>query len=103
MASYIFDLGETEHELPRGNLKLLTRPSLQLTLPHSSVTSQSLHELITGGLWITRGNELCLAIRIEGDALAGVKLRREDFLKGLGDVLCTAKVIQPSSVRMPND
>ncbi|KAL8936511.1 MAG: hypothetical protein Q9216_004891, partial [Gyalolechia sp. 2 TL-2023] len=92
MASSTFDLGETEHDFTNRNLKLLTRSALHLTLPQSSVSYRDAQEIIAAGLWIMRGNGLKLSIRIEVGATAGPGVGLENFLDGLIDVLCAAKL-----------
>lgn len=85
-------LGETEHALTRTNLKLLIRSRLQISLLHGSLDCFDLVPLVASGLWITRGNGFNLSVRLELVALAGQEIWLENFVDGLSDVLCTAKV-----------
>lgn len=89
------DLGETEHVLTRNALRLLIRSHSQITLLHGSLDSCDLEEVVTGGLWITRGNGLNLAVRLNLGACAGPDFQLENFAEGLVDILSTAEVIPP--------
>ncbi len=101
MASSFFSFEETVHQSPSSKLKLVTRSRLGVSLQNIASSCQSPQELISAGLWITRGNGLHLAVRLELDAYAVTNLQLGHFTDGLSDVLCAAKVLIPSWPQLP--
>ncbi|KAL8824056.1 MAG: hypothetical protein Q9170_008263, partial [Blastenia crenularia] len=99
MASPTFELAETEHVLAQSKLKLLARSTLRLTLPQASFNYHTSTELVTTGLWITRGNGLKLSVRIDLGATDGLGLGRETILNGISDTLCEAKLWSQLSLK----
>lgn len=92
MASSIFEVGETEHDFAKCNLKLVTCTTLLFTLPQNSVGHQSLQELLNDGLWISRGNGLNVSIQIELGEIAGSHIGLDSLADSLIDNLCAAKL-----------
>ncbi|KAL8914469.1 MAG: hypothetical protein Q9171_000974 [Xanthocarpia ochracea] len=80
----MFDLGNSLYHLELQNLKLVARTRIHATLPSPLVQYTSVQDLITSGLWITRGNGLGLRIRADFTHFAS-SLSDRDLLK---DILC---------------
>ncbi|KAL8907907.1 MAG: hypothetical protein Q9207_001144 [Kuettlingeria erythrocarpa] len=97
MASSFFNFEETVHQSPCSSLKLFTRSRLGISLQNIASSCQSPQELISAGLWITRGNGLHLAVRLELDACVVTNLQLGHFIDGLSDILCAAKALRAHS------
>ena len=92
----MFDLGDSIYHLEPLNLKLVARTRIRATLPSPLIEYRSVQDLITSGLWITRGNGLGLRIFADITPFA-CSLSDRDLLKDiLCDTLPVAKVLQTS-------
>ncbi|CAL8581977.1 hypothetical protein XPA_007658 [Xanthoria parietina] len=94
----MFDLGDAHYRLTRRNIQLVARTRIHLSLPSTPIQSPSVQDLLTLGLWITRGNGLGLRIRADFNAFAhsstGVP---HDLHHVLGETLPLAKVLHLSA------
>ncbi|KAL9001166.1 MAG: hypothetical protein Q9169_000350 [Polycauliona sp. 2 TL-2023] len=81
----MFHLGDAHYHLPRQNVQLVASTRINLTLPSAPAQPSPVRDLVLSGLWITRGNGLCLRIHADFNAFAPSSTIASNLLN---DTLC---------------
>ncbi|KAL8711561.1 MAG: hypothetical protein Q9220_003971 [cf. Caloplaca sp. 1 TL-2023] len=92
MAPAHFDLGQMELDFLPSNLRLTSRTQLSINLPDNTNNYKSIQEIVSAGIWISRGNGLNITTRIQTDSTAPLNLDKDIAEDGLAELLSTARL-----------
>ena len=101
MASKSYDVDEAELICSDSNLKLKSKCSLKMFLPHGhlfpfSTIFQRLDLIISSGIWVVGGSMLQLSVQVSGIDFSFLRFEQGALGDRLRDMICEAEVVYRS-------